>query len=61
MRIERLVLNFPDLQNVIVDREDLLRNFSLERCVSIDVRVSMNTGEFAAFREWKEQRKNSLP
>ena len=55
MKIERMVLGFPDLRNVIVDNEGHLQNYNLDRCVGIDVRVSMDMEEFRAFREWKAQ------
>ena len=55
MKIERMVLSFPDMNHIIVDHEGQLVNYNLERAVGIDVNVSMKMEEFAAFREWKVQ------
>lgn len=55
MRIDRMVLAFPDMKNVIVDNEALLKNYNLDLLAAISVRVDMKPDEFAAFREWKAQ------
>jgi hypothetical protein len=55
MRIERMVLDFRGMDNVIVDHEGHLKNYNLELLSNISVRVAMSPKEFAAFREWKVQ------
>jgi len=55
MRVERMVLNFRNMNNTIVDSEALLKNFNLDLLISVSVRVEMKPEEFAAFREWKAQ------
>jgi hypothetical protein len=55
MRIERMVLDFRGMDNVIVDHEEHLKNYDLNRLSNISVRVAMKSEEFAAFREWKAQ------
>jgi hypothetical protein len=56
MKIERMLISFPDLRGVYVDHEEHLENYNLDKLIGIEVRVSMNPEEFKAFRVWRDEK-----
>ena len=48
MKILRIVLCYPDMDKIIVDKEQDLVKYRLEECSGADVQVSLSMDEFRA-------------
>ena len=53
MKLIRIVLCYPDMDRIIVDREKDLEKYDLSKVSSYDVLASLTAKEFAALRSEK--------
>ena len=50
MKIDRIVLCYPDMDRIIVEKEENLKKFDLSKVSALDVTASMTLEEFHRFR-----------
>lgn len=51
MKIERIVLCYPDMDRIVVAKEEHLSRFDLRKVSAIEYTTSMTAEEFAEFRK----------